>query len=155
VPAGRMGYSRFGCSALVDERVVRFVALLGSTLDMDGTRYYERARGYVHRPGLRARAGSGGVSDHFPDCYPRRCRGGAGIPEAGLVTRVIVLHSVDLPLDGVSLLLAVDWFLDRFRTTVNVWGEAFGAAVVERSCLTAPPDKPGPLPVVAACPSSG
>jgi len=29
-------------------------------------------------------------------------------------------------------LLAVDWFLDRFRTTVNVWGDSVGAAVVDR-----------------------
>ena len=58
--------------------------------------------------------------------------GAAGIPEAGLVTMVIVLSAVGLPLEGVGLLLAVDWFLDRFRTTVNVWGDSVGAAVIQR-----------------------
>jgi len=29
-------------------------------------------------------------------------------------------------------ILAVDWFLDRFRTTVNVWGDSIGAAVIEK-----------------------
>ena len=58
--------------------------------------------------------------------------GAAGIPEAGLVTMVIVLKAVDLPIEGVSLILVIDWFLDRCRTTVNVWSDAVGAAVIDR-----------------------
>jgi Na+/H+-dicarboxylate symporter len=58
--------------------------------------------------------------------------GAAGIPEAGLVTMVIVLKSVGLPLEGIGLLLSIDWFLDRCRTTVNVWGDAVGAAIIDR-----------------------
>ena len=45
---------------------------------------------------------------------------------------VIVLTAVNLPLEGIALLLAVDWFLDRLRTMVNVWGDSVGAAVIER-----------------------
>ena len=45
---------------------------------------------------------------------------------------IIVLNAVGLPIEGIGLLLAVDWFLDRFRTTLNVWGDAVGAAVVDR-----------------------
>jgi len=45
---------------------------------------------------------------------------------------VIVLKAVGLPLEGIGLLLAVDWFLDRVRTSVNVWGDSVGAAVVDR-----------------------
>jgi Na+/H+-dicarboxylate symporter len=52
-----------------------------------------------------------------------------------------VLSAVGLPLEGVGLLLAVDWLLDRFRTAVNVWGDAVGAAVVERA-LPEPRDGP-------------
>ena len=58
--------------------------------------------------------------------------GAAGIPQAGLVTMIIVLQAGGLPLEGIGLLLAVDWFLDRFRTATNVWGDAVGAAVVDR-----------------------
>jgi Na+/H+-dicarboxylate symporter len=58
--------------------------------------------------------------------------GAAGIPEAGLVTMVIVLRAVGLPLEGIGMILAIDWFLDRCRTTVNVWGDTVGAAVLDR-----------------------
>ena len=58
--------------------------------------------------------------------------GAAGIPEAGLVTMIIVLKAVDLPIEGVSLILVIDWFLDRCRTTINVWGDSVGAAVIDR-----------------------
>lgn len=36
---------------------------------------------------------------------------------------VTMLQAVGLPIEGVGIILAVDWFLDRFRTTVNVWGD--------------------------------
>ena len=58
--------------------------------------------------------------------------GAAGIPEAGLITMVIVLKSVGLPIEGIGLILAIDWLLDRFRTAVNVWGDSVGAGVIER-----------------------
>lgn len=37
--------------------------------------------------------------------------GAAGIPQAGLVTLVLVLDTVGLPPEDVSLILAVDWIL--------------------------------------------
>lgn len=37
--------------------------------------------------------------------------GAAGIPHAGLVTMVIVLTSVGLPPDDVTLIVAIDWIL--------------------------------------------
>ena len=37
--------------------------------------------------------------------------GAAGIPSAGSVTTIIVLQAVNLPLDDIGLIMAVDWFL--------------------------------------------
>ena len=49
--------------------------------------------------------------------------GAAGIPEAGLVTMVLVFNAVHLPTGYIALLLPVDWFLDRCRTMINVMGD--------------------------------
>jgi len=42
----------------------------------------------------------------------------------------LVLTSVGLPLEGIGIILAVDRFLDMFRTSVNVWGDLIGAKVI-------------------------
>jgi len=49
--------------------------------------------------------------------------GAAGIPEAGFVTMTLVFSAVHLPTGYIALLLPVDWFLDRCRTTINVMGD--------------------------------
>jgi len=43
-----------------------------------------------------------------------------------------VLKAVNLPLEGIGMILAVDRLLDMLRTAVNVWGDACGTAVVAR-----------------------
>ena len=58
--------------------------------------------------------------------------GAAGIPQAGLVTLIIVMTAIGLPPDRVSLILAVDPVLDRFRTAINVMGDSFGCAIVQK-----------------------
>lgn len=37
--------------------------------------------------------------------------GAAGIPQAGLVTMVMVLNAIGLPADDITLIIVVDWFL--------------------------------------------
>jgi Na+/H+-dicarboxylate symporter len=59
--------------------------------------------------------------------------GSAGIPMAGLVMMSIVLSAVNLPLEGVGLILAVDRPLDMCRTVVNVFGDTCGAVVIAKS----------------------
>ncbi len=49
--------------------------------------------------------------------------GAAGIPEAGLVTMTLVFSAVHLPTEYILTLVAVDWFLDRCRTAINVMGD--------------------------------
>ena len=43
----------------------------------------------------------------------------------------IVLNAIGLPAEDMGLILAIDWMLDRFRTTINVLGDAYGTGIVE------------------------
>lgn len=115
----------------VSQRSSKFVLPLGATVNMDGTALYEAvavmfiAQVYGYEMGFYEQT-------IIFITATLAAIGAAGIPQAGLVTMVIVLSAVNLPLEGIGLLLAVDWFLDRFRTAVNVWGDSTGAAVVDR-----------------------
>lgn len=57
--------------------------------------------------------------------------GAAGIPEAGLVTMTLVFTAVGLPTPFIALLLTVDWFLDRCRTTINVMGDVNVSCILD------------------------
>ena len=115
----------------IDDRSVKFVLPLGATVNMDGTALYEAVAAMFI-------AQAYGIDMNFSQqliifiTATLAAIGAAGIPQAGLVTMLIVLSAVHLPEEGIGLLLAVDWFLDRVRTTVNVWGDSVGAAVIER-----------------------
>jgi Na+/H+-dicarboxylate symporter len=68
--------------------------------------------------------------------------GAAGIPEAGLVTMTLVLTSVGLPTEYVAILITVDWFLDRCRTTINVMGDMTVSALIDGKYRQQRDDKP-------------
>ena len=59
--------------------------------------------------------------------------GAAAIPMAGLVMITVILTAVNLPLEGVGLILAVDRILDMFRTATNVWSDSCGAVIIAKS----------------------
>ncbi len=115
----------------VARRAAYFVLPLGATVNMNGTALYEAVAALFIAQAVGIELGLGQQIVVLLTATLAAI-GAAGIPEAGLVTMVIVLRAVDLPLEGVGLILAVDWLLDRFRTTVNVWGDACGAGVIER-----------------------
>lgn len=56
--------------------------------------------------------------------------GAASVPSAGLITMLIILGALDLPAGQISLIYTIDWFLDRLRTAINVWGDALGCGIV-------------------------
>ncbi len=58
--------------------------------------------------------------------------GEAGVPSASLIIIIAILRSLNLPLDGIALFLAVDRFLDMFRTTVNVFTNSCSAVIVAK-----------------------
>lgn len=57
--------------------------------------------------------------------------GAAGIPEAGLVTMTLVFTAVGLDPKHIPMLLAVDWFLDRCRTALNVMGDVNVSCILD------------------------
>ncbi|KAJ8008239.1 hypothetical protein DPEC_G00102740 [Dallia pectoralis] len=115
----------------IDKRITRFVLPVGATINMDGTALYEAVAaifiaqlnnfdldiGQILTISITATVASIGA---------------AGVPNAGLVTMVIVLTAVGLPANDVTLIVAVDWLLDRFRTMINVLGDAYGAGIVQK-----------------------
>ena len=115
----------------ISNRTASFVLPLGATINMDGTALYEAVAAIFIAQTYGISLGPVQQVVIFLTATLAAI-GAAGIPEAGLVTMVIVLNAVGLPIEGISLILVIDWFLDRCRTTVNVWGDAVGAAVVER-----------------------
>ena len=94
---------RCALDADVDKRSVRFVMPLGATLNMDGTALYEAvaalfiAQAYGIHLGLDAQI-------IVLLTATLAAVGAAGVPQAGLVTMVIVLTAVNLPLEGIGLL---------------------------------------------------
>ena len=130
-------------NAGVSRRSTEFVLPLGATINMDGTALYEAAAA-IFMAQIYA-----GVNPDFEFGFAQQLMiavtatlaaiGAAGIPEAGLVTMMIVLNAVNLPLDYLPLILPIDWLLDRFRTATNTFGDSVGSAVVDRTFPDAAP----------------
>ncbi|XP_041946452.1 solute carrier family 1 member 8b [Alosa sapidissima] len=117
----------------VDRQIARFVLPVGATINMDGTALYEAVAAIFIAQ----------VNDYELDfgqlvtisiTATAASIGAAGIPQAGLVTMVIVLTSVGLPPDDITLIVAIDWILDRFRTMINVLGDALAAGIMAHLC---------------------
>lgn len=114
----------------IDNRIGSFVLPLGATINMDGTALFEAiAVLFIAQlePGINLT-----LTHQFLVAITALLAsvGAAGIPHAGLVMMVIVLQAVGLPADRVGMILAVDRILDMCRTSVNVWSDMCGCAVV-------------------------
>lgn len=122
-------------NAGVSKRSTEFVLPLGATINMDGTALYEAAAAIFIAQAYAV------IDPNFVLTLDKQvvialtatlaAIGAAGIPEAGLVTMLIVLNAVGLPLELIGLILPIDWLLDRFRTSVNAFGDAVGSAIVD------------------------
>jgi Na+/H+-dicarboxylate symporter len=130
----------------VSPKVANFSLPLGATMNMDGTALYE---GIAVIFLIQIYGGLDDVSITMTAMTTLlifvtavlASVGAAAVPDAGLVTMVLVASAVHLPIHYIPLIFAVDAFLDMFRTSTNVLGDTVGAIVVnrlERSRLTAP-----------------
>lgn len=115
----------------ISNQISSFVLPLGATINMDGTALYECVAAVFI---AQVYGISLGIGQQLLVVLTALLAsvGAAGIPMAGLVMMVIVLRAVGLPIEGVGLILAVDRVLDMCRTSVNVWSDTVGAAVIAR-----------------------
>ena len=58
--------------------------------------------------------------------------GTAGVPAGSLPVVAMILAMVNVPVEGIGLILGVDRFLDMCRTTLNVTGDLVLTTVVAR-----------------------
>jgi Na+/H+-dicarboxylate symporter len=115
----------------VSKKISSFVLPIGATVNMDGTALYEcvavvfiaQVYGFeltftsqllIVMTALLASIGA------------------ASVPMAGLVMLSIILSAVGLPLEAVGLILAVDRFLDMFRTATNVLSDSVGTVIIAK-----------------------
>jgi len=121
----------------VSGRTSSFVLPLGATVNMDGTALYECvaaifiAQVYITQGEMPPLT----LAQQFLVVVTALAAsiGAAGVPMAGMVMLGIILHALGLPLEGVGYVLAVDRLLDMCRTTVNVWSDSCGCAVIAKT----------------------
>lgn len=116
----------------ISNRVTSFVLPLGATVNMDGTALYEVvAVLFIAQmtPGIDLTLAQQ-VIVAFTALLASV--GAAGIPHAGLVMMIIILQAVGLPTESQGMIIAVDRILDMARTSINVWSDSCGCAVVSR-----------------------
>ena len=116
--------------AKISNRVSSFVLPLGATINMDGTALYEAvAVLFIAQltPGIELT-----LAQQIIVAFTALLAsvGAAGIPHAGLVMMIIILQAVGLPTESQGLIIAVDRVLDMARTSINVWSDSCGCAVV-------------------------
>jgi len=114
----------------VDPRISKFVLPIGATVNMDGTALFVTVASIFIAQMNDTPLNAGSYATIVLTSTAASIAS-ASVPSAALVLMLIVLSAIDAPYEDVSLLWAIDWFVDRCRTTNNMLGDAYGAAVVE------------------------
>ena len=116
----------------VHNSIASFTVPLGATLNMDGTAIMQGvATGFIAQAyGIDLSA-----TDYLMVVLTATLAsvGTAGVPGVGLIMLAMVLRQVNLPVEGIGLVLGVDRLLDMVRTAVNITGDAAVSCVVGKS----------------------
>ena len=116
----------------VDNSVASFTIPLGATINMDGTAIMQGvATGFI----AQAYGIDLGMGDYLMVVLTATLAsiGTAGVPGVGLIMLAMVLRQVNLPVEGIGLIIGVDRLLDMVRTAVNVTGDATITCIVAKS----------------------
>ena len=116
----------------IPHRVTSFVLPVGATVNMDGTSLYQTVATVFIADALGIDLT---LSDQMTIVFTAVLAsvGSAAVPGAGMVMLVIVLNSIGVPIEGITLIFAVDRILDMFRTTVNVTGDIVVATIINET----------------------
>jgi len=126
----------------VSEDVARFVLPIGCTVNMDGSAL-ERPITVLWIASVSGVPLSAARQLVVAVTSALLSLGASPIPSAGVSTLVVMIEQAGLPftppvLLATSFCLAVEWLLDSIRTSVNVTGDAVGAAIIDHRCRTPP-----------------
>lgn len=115
----------------VSKKVVDLVLPIGSTINMDGTALYQAGIAIFVAQGLGIDLS---LSQQLTIVFAvvLASVGASGIPGAGIVMLTVVFESVGLPIGAVAVIIAVDRFLDMFRTSINIWGDITVSKIIDR-----------------------
>ncbi|MGH1373092.1 MAG: dicarboxylate/amino acid:cation symporter [Cellvibrionaceae bacterium] len=116
----------------VDNRIASFTVPLGATINMDGTAIMQGvATAFI----AQAYQVDIGLSGYLMVVLTATLAsvGTAGVPGVGLITLAMVLQQVNLPVEGIALIIGVDRLLDMLRTAVNVSGDSMVTLTVAKS----------------------
>jgi len=113
----------------VHEEVASFVLPVGATINMNGTSLYQAVAAVFIAQALSLDLS---LADQITIVITATLAavGAAGVPGAGIITLVIVLKAIDVPVEGIALILGVDRILDMMRTVLNITGDAVTAVAV-------------------------
>uniref|UniRef100_UPI0035900100 neutral amino acid transporter A n=1 Tax=Myxine glutinosa TaxID=7769 RepID=UPI0035900100 len=113
----------------VDKHISRFVLPIGATVNMDGAALFQSVAAVFIAQFNNIQLDAGQVFTILVTSTASSV-GAAGIPAGGILTLAIILEAIGVPTHDLSLILAVDWLVDRCCTVINVEGDAIGAGIL-------------------------
>ncbi|XP_065746860.1 neutral amino acid transporter A isoform X2 [Phocoena phocoena] len=113
----------------VDKRIGRFILPIGATVNMDGAAIFQCVAAVFIAQLNNVELKAGQIFTILVTATASSV-GAAGVPAGGVLTIAIILEAIGLPTHDLSLILAVDWIVDRTTTVVNVEGDALGAGIL-------------------------
>lgn len=116
----------------IPSQITGFVLPLGATMNMNGTALFEGVTVLFLAQVFGVNL-SIGVQIIVIIMSVITAVGAAGVPSGSIPLLVIVLAMVNVPVEGIAIILGVDRILDMCRTVLNVTGDITCAAYVSRS----------------------